>query len=220
MKKILFLFAFLSLVAIGQAQKMKIGINAGATFSGFRGQEVPTLNYGPGFGYLGGLTFEYELSDRLSLRANPAYQRKSSKATSQYELRQNFDDAPVLYDQTFTFNYDYLSLPVTAKYNVGEKRSFFLSGGIFAAYLLQSEARSKSDPSPPIDAAETPISTTSSNNKLDFGLSVGIGKSIAIGGSNTLTIELRDDLGLAKVGKFTNSRSNALNLLVGWSFTL
>jgi hypothetical protein len=67
------------------------------------------------------LTFEYELSDRLSLRANPAYQRKSSKATSQYELRQNFDDAPVLYDQTFTFNYDYLSLPVTAKYNVGEK---------------------------------------------------------------------------------------------------
>jgi hypothetical protein len=61
--------------------------------------------------------------------------------------------------------------------------------------------------------AETPMSTTSSNNKLDFGLSVGIGKSIAIGGSNTLTIELRDDLGLAKVGKFTNSSSNALNLL-------
>jgi hypothetical protein len=40
MKKILFLFAFLSLVAIGQAQKMKIGINAGATFFRFRGQEV------------------------------------------------------------------------------------------------------------------------------------------------------------------------------------
>jgi hypothetical protein len=220
MKKLRFIIvAALAFTAVSQAQKIKIGVNAGATFSGFRGQEVPTLDYGPGFGFLGGLTFEYGLNERLSLRANPAYHRKSSKAKSQYETNDGFGDPWILHDQTITFNYDYVSLPIMAKYSLGQKRSFFLSGGIFAAYLLKSEARSKSDPPAP-DGQEAPINTTSSNNKLDFGLSVGIGKSIALGGSNALTIELRDDLGLSKVGKYTNSSSNALNLLVGWSFDL
>jgi hypothetical protein len=212
----------LSIVSVTSAQNIKIGVNAGGTFSGFRGLEVPTLNYGPGFGFLGGLTFEYQLSERLSLCVNPAYHRKSNKAKSQYETKSNFDDPWIVHDQTITFNYDYVSMPIMAKYSVGTE-GFFIDGGLFVAYLLKSEAKSKSDP--PLEGQPDPtISTTSGNNKLDFGLSVGMGKSFQLGGSNALVIELRDDLGFAKINNTNYSgstiNSNALNLIVGWSFNL
>lgn len=228
MRKILFaLVIAFSIATTSNAQKIKIGVNAGATYSGFSGMSNTFIDYNYWFGFMAGGSFEYYLNDNVSLRANLSFERKSNRAKSEYSLRESYDEPEHIYDQTFTNHYDYLTLPVMAKVDFGRKNLFFVSGGIFVGYLLQSELRSQSEDQTnydPIDEPfdESPINTTGFNKRLDYGISIGIGKRFKMSDKNELVLEIRDNLGLANTNDATSTKikTNSVNLILGWQFTL
>jgi len=82
-----FLFFLLLFTSLSFAQqRQRFGVNAGLTYSNFRGMNVPTFKYQYGFGYLVGVSYEYYLNDNLSIKANFSYDNKSSKGTSEIEF--------------------------------------------------------------------------------------------------------------------------------------
>src|SRR6218665_1532848 len=223
MKKNLFLllFALLPFFQMQAQHKFKLGINGGATYSKFRNQDVGTINGTYGFGFMAGLSAEYYLKDNLSLKANLSYDRKSSRAKSTLSVREYYDSYPIVYRQKITYNYDYLTLPIMVKFDFGKNKDFFINGGPFIGYLLQSELKSKMKPSYPTD----PLDTTDSYNSFDYGLTVGFGKIVKLTEKTDLSIEVRDNLGLSKMNDFEtyggkDIRSNSFNLIIGCSFDM
>ena len=98
MKKTLLIITLLfSLFTFSQNSKIKFGFQAGLNYSNFRGYNIPsTFNQvyseSPAFAYLGGINVEYKIKERLSLKFELNYERKSQKADNNIEIRENFDD--------------------------------------------------------------------------------------------------------------------------------
>jgi hypothetical protein len=85
------------------------------------------------------------------------------------------------------------------KYNFSNKNSFYLNGGPFIGFLLKSNFTNDLGK---IDGLNNePVETSNLNNKTDFGLSIGLGKTITINGKNSIFIEIRENLGLTNTSK-------------------
>src|SRR5690242_8430206 len=79
MKKItLFLFTItlITFKTTAQESKFKFGVQAGLTYSSFRGYES-FIDEDPGFSYLFGISAQYKLNESLSLKADLDYDRKT-----------------------------------------------------------------------------------------------------------------------------------------------
>lgn len=225
MRKLLLSIPFLliSFLNYSQNSKIKFGVQAGLNYSNFRGYEVPVsplYSESPAYAYLGGLNFEYQIKEKLSLKLELNYERKSQKADNFIELTDT-DGFTKSYNFSSKKNYDYLVLPIMLKYNFSNKNSFYLNGGPFIGFLLKSNLTNGLGK---IDGLNNePVETTNLNNKTDFGLSIGLGKTIEINGKNSIFIEIRENLGLTNTSKnkvWGNGevKTNSLNLIVGYSF--
>lgn len=213
MKKIfltLCLAAFLSNVSF--AQKVKVGFNGGLTYSGFRGNpQIKSLD--AGFDFLAGLTFEYQLKDKLSLVTGINYDRKSASEKLYTEIIENPGDPGFAGDIKICFRNQFLTVPVYVKYDFGTDDSFYINGGAFISYILKSELSNDYD--------DTKLDQTDNLNALDFGLVFGLGKTFRLKNTNEITLEIRENLGLADISKGDGSIStNSLNLVCGYSFDL
>jgi len=223
MRKLLLTIPFLliSFLNYSQNSKIKFGVQAGLNYSNFRGYEVPVSPFyseSPAFAYLGGLNFEYRIKEKLSLKLELNYERKSQKADNFIELTDT-DQFTESYNFRSQKNYDYLVLPIMIKYNFSNKNSFYLNGGPFIGFLLKSNLTNDLGK---IDGLNNePVETSNFNNKTDFGLSIGLGKTIEINGKNSIFIEIRENLGLTNTSKnkvWGNGevKTNSLNLIVGY----
>ena len=225
MKKILLstIFLFISFLNYSQNSKMKFGIQAGLNYSNFRGYEVPVSPFyseSPAFSFLGGLNLEYQIKDKLSLKFELNFERKIQKADNTIEIIDGVDGFSEIYNYTSKKNYNYLVLPIMLKYCFTEKSSFYANGGPFIGYLLKSNITNDLGQ---IDGLNNePVETTKLNNKTDFGLSFGFGKTIEINNKNSIFIEVRENLGLTNTSKnkvWGNGevKTNSLNLIIGFS---
>ena len=192
--------------------QIKIGVNAGATYSKFKGN-VLIENADAGISFLIGASFEYYLYESLSLKTNLNYERKSFNTKIP-----EFDDIgfPTGGEVKITTNFDYLTLPIMAEYEFGNSKKFFVNGGPFLGFLLST--KSKADNFPYYDS-------TLLNKKIDIGLSFGIGTKIYLNDRSSLNIELRENLGLINISDvevFDNGtiKTNSLNLILTWDFDI
>jgi hypothetical protein len=226
MKKTLLIITLLfSLFTFSQNSKIKFGFQAGLNYSNFRGYNIPsTFNQvyseSPAFAYLGGINIEYKIKERLSLKFELNYERKSQKADNNIEIRENFDDLPQTYKFTSKKNYDYLIIPVLLKYNFTAQNSFYVNGGPFLGYLLKSQITNNLNV-PNFNSDD--LDTTKDNKKVDFGLSFGLGKIIDLNNNKAINIELRENLGLSNTSNIDvwnggNVKTNSVNLIVGLIF--
>ena len=226
MKKTLLIITLLfSLFTFSQNSKIKFGFQAGLNYSNFRGYNIPsTFNQvyseSPAFAYLGGINVEYKIKERLSLKFELNYERKSQKADNNIEIRENFDDLPQTYKFTSKKNYDYLIIPVLLKYNFTAQNSFYVNGGPFLGYLLKSQITNNLNV-PNFNSDD--LDTTKDNKKVDFGLSFGLGKIIDLNNNKAINIELRENLGLSNTSNIDiwnggNVKTNSVNLIVGLIF--
>lgn len=222
------LFLLTSFLNYSQDSKIKYGIQAGLNYSDLRGYDIPDgLDFfysdSPAFAFLGGINFEYQIKEKLSLKLELNYERKSQKLHTKYK---NINEAPVIDDEIDEFevkakrNYDYLVLPLMVKYNFGNKNSFYVNGGPFIGYLLKSNLKDKVYDNGSMESQTA--ETTNNNNTTDFGLSIGLGKSIKINEKNSIFIEIRENLGLYNISKYKvwgngEVKTNSLNLIVGYS---
>jgi len=224
MKKLLLSISFLLIATLSYSQnsKIKFGIQAGLNYSDFRGYEIPVTplySETTAFAYLGGINVEYLIKEKLSLKLDLNYERKSQKADNTLEI---FDDngSSKVYNFTSKKNYDYLVLPIMIKYTFTNRNSFFINVGPYIGYLLKSNITNDLGN---IDGLNNePFETTKYNNKTDFGLSVGLGKNFELKENNSIFIEIRENLGLTNTSKNTvmgngTVKTNSLNLIIGYS---
>lgn len=223
-KGIVVLFVLFSLFTFAQTTKFRFGVHAGLNYSGLRGYTIPadiTSQYdeSAAFGYLGGISLAYPLKEKVSLRVELNYERKTQKADNLVEIRNSFDEPAQLYDFTSKRHFDYLVMPILLHYQFTDKNSFFVNGGPFVGYLLKATLTSD------IEAPELNADVDLSNDykKLDYGLTVGLGKHFDIGSQNSIHLEIRNNLGLAKINKNDvwnggHVRTNSLSFMVGYSF--
>ncbi|TWI03310.1 outer membrane protein with beta-barrel domain [Flavobacterium tiangeerense] len=226
MKKLLLSITFLLISTLNYSQnsKIKIGVQAGLNYSNLRGYDIPVqfepfYSESPAFSFLGGLNFEYQMKEKLSLKLELNYERKSQKGDNNIEVTDT-NDFSQNYNFTSKKNYDYLVLPIMLKYNFSNTNSFYVNGGPFIGYLLKSNLTNDLEK---IDGLNNdPVETTNLNNKTDFGLSIGLGKTIEINEKNSIFIEIRENLGLSNTSKnkvWGNGevKTNSLNLIIGYS---
>jgi hypothetical protein len=210
-KTILFLLALIFTSSI--YSQIKIGLNAGATYSKLYGKKDATDS--PGYkGFLIGASFEYYLNESLSLKTNLNYER--TLLFNDISLTDKF--GIIIGQVELTSNFDYLNIPIMAKYEFGNSKKFFVNGGPFLGFLLSTKTKGKSKVSD---------FNTSYNNeglkKINVGLSFGIGMKVYSNDKSDLNIELRENLGLLNIdnGDYGNEniiKTNYLNLILNWSF--
>jgi len=226
MRKLLLSISFLliSFLNYSQNSKIKFGVQAGLNYSTFLGYEVPKdfghyYSESPAFAFLGGINFEYQIKEKLSLKLELNYERKSQNADNTIEISADFDTPPQVYNYTSKKNYDYLVSPIMLKYSFTDKNCFYVNGGIFMGYLLKSNATNDLEKKDGLD--NDPFDTTDLNNKTDFGLAFGFGKTIELNLRNSIFIELRENLGLINTSKNNvwgngEVKTNSLNLIIGY----
>lgn len=225
MKKTLFSLLTLLVLCSAMAQhRQKFGITAGMNYSKFRGMDLPQTDYSYAPGLAIGFAYEYYLNEQLSIKANLFYENKKSKAEADFQLRQEIDEPIQSFTETVTYSYNYITLPVMVKYDFKGGKGFFINGGFFTGYLLDSELKGEGNTSaiPGLDFTQ---STTEYNNKFDCGFVLGVGKAFRLNEKNSLVLELRNSHGLFQTNKnntFDGNtvRSNSYALLLGWSCNL
>ncbi|NNT72892.1 PorT family protein [Flavobacterium sp. IMCC34852] len=211
----LLLVAFLTGNGFAQS-KLKVGFNGGLTYSSFRGNpQIETLDAGVDF--LVGVSFEYQLKDRLSLVANINYDRKTATDNPYLEIIENPDD-PGFYGRVkIKFQNQFISLPILVKYKFGTNDSFYVNGGPFLSYMFKSELSNDYD--------NVTSDETDNYKTLDFGLTIGLGKTFKLKNGNGISVEIRENLGLSDISDVPivgdgSIKTNSLNLICNYSFDL
>ncbi|MFN3968997.1 porin family protein [Flavobacterium sp.] len=216
MKKIVFTFLLVTFfVGNSFAQgKLKVGFNGGLTYSSFRGNpQIETLDAGVDF--LVGLSFEYQLKERLSLVANINYDRKTATDNPYIEIFDSPDD-PSFYGRVkIKFKNQFITLPILLKYQFGPDNSLYINGGPFMSYMIKSELWNDYD--------ERNTDQTDNYKSLDFGLVFGFGKTFKLKNNNKISVEIRDNLGLSNISDVPvvgngYIKTNSLNLICNYSF--
>lgn len=214
MKKIF--FALCLLVAISaEAQKLKVGINAGATFARYRGNYYMDDTNGS-LNVMAGFTAEYPINELSSIVFGLNYTRKSVKS---YEDVSGWDGDVLVIggDPEFvksSWIFQYVTLPVMAKiYLWGEKKLYANAGG-YVAHLI--------DVTNYFGGEASDLDFNSAFGEIDAGLIGGIGYPIKLG-KDKVEIELRDEFSLMdqgdkQAGVFSPTKSNTLCLLLIWYF--
>lgn len=218
MKKIVFTFLLATFfVGTSFAQgKLKVGFNGGLTYSSFRGNpQIETLDAGVDF--LVGVSFEYQLKNRLSLVANINYDRKTATDNPYIEIFDSPDD-PSFYGRVkIKFKNQFISLPILLKYQFGPDNSLYINGGPFMSYMIKSELWNDYD--------ERNTDQTDNYKSLDFGLTFGFGKAFKLKNNKEISIEIRENLGLSDISAVPvvgngSIKTNSLNLICNYSFNL
>jgi hypothetical protein len=221
MKKLHLVIALALPMLLAAQDKVKFGINAGATLSDIRGsQYADDLKYG--FNYLIGVSAELPITDRLSFSANINYEKKSPTRMVTFlgagpNVPDPGDPAFATGDARFTTTLHYISVPLNIKYYIGSKKKFYATGGLFAAFLIDSSLRA--------DGNKVDDSGNLGFKTVDFGLNLGLGTKIKLTETQNLNIELRDNLGFANISNnnYASSdkiRTNSINLIANWQFDL
>lgn len=217
-----FLIGFLAVQGTANAQNsIKFGVNAGATYSSIRGNDMANRTKAA-VDFLAGVSVEYPFTERLSVLGNLNYERKSYSGKGYYDVFDgNFD--PIVHDPAFmtggfkirgTLNY--ITLPVNVKYYFNAKKSFYINAGPYAGFFLGETYKVN---------GKRQTTYNELFKTMDLGLNLGVGTSISVNDNSVLNIELRDCLGLINISKAPvinddTLKTNSLQLIVGWQFSL
>ena len=207
MKKILFascLVAFLSNTSFAQS-KIRMGFLAGVNYADY--SKISGIELSPKIAFLAGISSEIKIKEKLFITADLYFERKRSESKV---YGQDITSGRDLY---LIAQNDYVVLPVKIKYEFKKLDTFYLTGGFYSAYLVNSYFYDGFG------------NDTYSNRfkKLDFGVCFGIGKSFNITPDSRINIELCESAGLTNIdtqGYFGegNITTNSLSLICGYSF--
>ncbi|WP_439152073.1 porin family protein [Winogradskyella sp.] len=207
-------------------EKISVGINSGLTYSNFRGNDFFD-NYDYGFDFLIGFSVDYQIKSNLFIAADLNYDRKSTN----YFYEDNttvgpggtiivtpIGENPAQKDELkFQTRFEFITVPITLNYYIDNRHNFYINGGPYLSYLLNIKNID--------DGEESDLNFNDEFNKLDFGLVMGIGYNLDLDEINYLSFELRNNFGLRKLNKnsntiFDSTKTISLNLIISWNFYL
>jgi Outer membrane protein beta-barrel domain len=223
MKKLFLYFTIIFISNICYSQN-RIGIQGGINYSIFRGYDISSFEPGYfetiGFGFLGGVYYEYQFEENLCLKLELNFERKTQKGNNFISLT-DLNLETNYYQYNTNINLNYLVLPILLKYNFSDENSFYINGGPFIGYLLNSYFTNDSED---IEGfSNENFDSTFLYNRTDFGFSLGFGKTFDLNDENSIFLELRGNLGLTNISKVKviddgSIRTGSINFTFGYSF--
>jgi hypothetical protein len=215
---VILLFAF-TLFANAQ-KKLTVGILGGLNSSKFYNYNV-NLRKANLISYSFGADLGYLLKDHLSFRANLMYERKGEETNFQLV---DFTGNELPPSSNFILNY--LTLNLLTRGSFGNKFRFIAEGGPYIGYLLSAKAVGKNTIGTINGNSSNPIilDIRSEYKSANFGIVAGMGLEYQLNTKVSISLTLRNSLGLTSVTKEntlnSNLKTNSIQCLAGVSFNL
>lgn len=211
-KSCVFLFFTVFVISLGLSAQTNfdIGLNAGLNYPTIRGYEY-ARNNNFRIGFLIGASFEYDFGNDLSIKSDFNYERKARLLDITYFN----SEAEEIGGEKFRELFDYVNIPVFLKYEFGSSK-YFANAGPFVNFLMTNKFK------PNYPNEDRLRNSTTERNKIDYGLSLGIGTKISVNEKNDLAIEIRDDYGIIDIGGVPNRldgtyKTNTIKLVLNWN---
>jgi hypothetical protein len=192
-----------------------IGLNVGGNYSYLHGTTETFKDYKGTINYLAGVSLEFKILNNWSLCTNINYENKSIKYNVPYSpLSINYPWDP---QDKIEYNFEQLTIPVFAKYNLNN--SFvYITGGVYFTKLINVNYY--------IDGNKGDLDLTNLY-KNDFGISTGIVFIVYQNNNETqnISLELRNNYGLKNIRGDTydptkTSKTNTFELILNYNFNL
>lgn len=201
------------------SSQVSIGAKAGADFS--------RVFFNPGVkqslltGAVAGITVRYIEENHFGLIAELNFEQRGWK--------ENFEGAPYNYSRTV----NYMQIPFLAHIYFGRRGRFFFNAGPEIGFVIGSSVKSNFDPwhidqlpDFPINHKNTKEMTMDVNQKIDFGISAGLGGEFFANPRHSLYLEGRFYYGLGNILKsgrqenFNASNSMSVMVTLGYWFRI
>ncbi|MHA8055532.1 porin family protein [Aquirufa nivalisilvae] len=198
-------FFFSKNSAFSQSNKFDLQLEGGPSLISVRGElfnNKASLN-----GFTSGFYLNYNLNKHLSIKSGISYERKG--------YREEFKGTTSTGQTTIGltgYNFDYLVIPMLARVNFGNKIKFSASGGPYLGYLTSQQFFSN------FPLYSTISSTNLVDNKIDLGVSTGIGCSISLSELFSISLEARNNLALMSISDVGKINTNSTNLIFGITY--
>ena len=209
---ILITLIFSSSFIFGQINKMEIGLEMGPSLKTLYGNDVIENYNDLSFGFSSGLTFQYNFPKLVSIRTNISFERKglTAKGISTDKYGNEIGEG------TIHVNFDYLTMPILGRLTFGKKINYFVNAGPYLGYLIKQNDVTEA-------IGEYPKSETDNTDnfeRLDFGITAGLGISFPISSKIFISFEIRNNLGLLNISSIpvmndASIKTNSTNLLIG-----
>jgi hypothetical protein len=223
---IVFIFLVFTFSMFSQ-EKIFLGVNSGMTYSKFRGNDY-FKNMDSQLDFSIGASFDKHLSERLLFSTNINYERSSVKKYYNYygpgvigviqgiPFGESSPSSSVPKNK-FQTRFEYINVPIMLKYLINYEKKLFINGGGYLGYLLNVKNID--------DGRESDLDFNNQFKKIDYGLVLGIGYNYTFNPNNFLSIELRDNFGIANINQpdsynFKNTKRNTLNLIINYHFKI
>jgi len=210
---------FLPSLAFGQiGSKHALGFEGGGGISFLRGLENIEKYHDPAMCFTVGISYQYSFSESFSFFSAFDYERKGSIA----KVTATDQSGNTIGDIVAHSNYDYLVLPLLGRYSFCGNNRLYINAGPYAGLLLKSESVTDESDFVP----HTELDLSSESFKYDFGISAGIGVLIPISKLMTITVEIRNNLGMVNTRSAVieedggSVKINSTNLLFGVTMPL
>jgi len=199
MKKIILSAAMLFAIGFtAKAQDIKYGIKAGVNFATLTGDDVPEeLESRTGFHV--GAVAEFKLTEQFSIQPELIYSQQGTK----------FDTVEEGVSVKSTLKFDYLNLPILAKYYILEGLS--LEAGPQIGYRVSAKVKLEA---PSLGEAE--YDTKDTTKAIEFGVAGGVAYDLPMG----LFFQARYAAGLSKINDDNDGdiKNGVFSLSAGFKF--
>jgi len=190
-----------------------IGVEAGPGLTLIRGSSGFS-KFNPTIGFTGGLTLQYNLSKSIAIKTGINFERKNG--TNKVVLTDGWGN-PIAENVNPSLSLQYLTIPLMGKLTFGENKRFYVNAGMYFGYFLKGTFVVE----PYSNVPENVYDIAGEYNRLDTGLSAGIGKLFPVNESLSIIMEVRNNLGLYDIINYDKSaRLNSTNLLLGVLYKL
>lgn len=208
------LFLLTATTLSAQTNRFSLGIEGGPSLVSLWGNEMLRKNHKPGMSFSSGLFFQYNISKLISLRTNISFERKGSKQT----IGITDENGNSLGNGVFRTNMDYLTIPLLVRATAGEKLKYFINAGPYFGYLLEQTVVLKTDNFPKMTLGDDMQIIAH-----DLGLTTGLGVSIPLKTTFSLSFELRNNLGLINLSEVPvyregSIKTNSTNFLFAFAY--
>lgn len=169
-----------------------LGVKGGVNFS--RVEFTPTVSQSMVAGGNAGIAFRYIEENHFGFILEANWEQRGWK--------EDFDDAPFNYERTL----NYIQIPFLAHIYFGRRGKFFINAGPSVSFFLGESTKSNFDYANVSSVSNFPVHTTYQygmpvHQKVDYGISGGIGGEFSINRRNSIYLDARFYFGLGNVLK-------------------
>src|SRR5436190_8558958 len=185
-------FAFMAVKAKAQQQIFEIGLEGGYGTTSLRGNSIIEEFHHSKTSFSTGFFVQYPINKFISVKAISGYQQKGSSYIFGVIGMGVIPVYETIHGQE---RFDYLDNMLLIRISYGKALKCFFNTGPFIGILLRHTSHSDATGSFP----EVDTHNTSSFRTTDIGLCSGLGLSYTIKHKYSLSLEVRNNLGLANI---------------------